>query len=272
MSSVIEALRKMPPIVYALDFDGVLCDSAHESSRTALLAAKAQWPHLDLPSTPTSTFQEPLITALRAVRPAIETGYENVLLGRLVAEAPIDALHESFVQPVLDDWESLRLELMERWEVTRDDLIETFGRIRDQWIEGDTPSWVSANKFFPGVIDAVNFASVPVYIITTKQKRFAHLLLSSSGAKISEDNIFGLGMGSKIEILKKLIKKHPGCEVVFVEDRYETLEKVTLSMLGQPLQLFLATWGYNTDKIKNVASKHPFISLLDLPSFVNKFQ
>lgn len=63
-----------------------------------------------------------------------------------------------------------------------------------------------------------------------------------------------------------------GKTICFVEDRYETLEAVSLSMLGQPLKLFLASWGYNTDAVRNVADKHPFIDLIDLPTFVNKLQ
>lgn len=89
---------------------------------------------------------------------------------------------------------------------------------------------------------------------------------------VSEENVFGLGSGSKISILKKILAlpENKGKKLMFVEDRYETLEAVSLSMLGQPLELYLATWGYNTEKTRNVAKKHPFINLLDLDSFVAK--
>lgn len=66
--------------------------------------------------------------------------------------------------------------------------------------------------------------------------------------------------------------QNAGKQVCFVEDRYETLEAVSISMLGQPLQLYLATWGYNTEKIRKTAEKHPFISLIDLTTFVSNFQ
>lgn len=86
--------------------------------------------------------------------------------------------------------------------------------------------------------------------------------------------MFGFGTGSKISVLKKLIAmpENAGKTVCFVEDRYETLEAVSLSMLGQPLDLYLASWGYNTEKIRKTAGKHPYINLLDLPTFVSKFQ
>lgn len=91
---------------------------------------------------------------------------------------------------------------------------------------------------------------------------------------IPEDHIYGLGSGTKISVLKELIKNPDlkGKSICFVEDRYETLEKVSISMLGQPLQLYLAMWGYNTAETKKTAEKHPFIQLLDLPTFITKFQ
>lgn len=91
---------------------------------------------------------------------------------------------------------------------------------------------------------------------------------------IPEDNVFGYGTGSKIAIIKNIfaMPEHKGKKVVFVEDRYEMLEEASLSLLGTPLDLYLATWGYNTEKTREVADRHPFINLLDLPTFVSKFQ
>lgn len=128
---------------------------------------------------------------------------------------------------------------------------------------------------FPSVVDALNSANGPVYIITTKQTRFCLLLLQRNGvSSVPAENVFGLGSGTKISILKKIIAmpENKGRKVMFVEDRYETLEAVSLSMLGQPLELHLAAWGYNTEKTRNVAKRHPFISLLELDSFVTKLQ
>lgn len=261
----------MTSLIYALDFDGVICDSARETSITALLSAKAKWPHLDLPSSPHADIPESLINSLRRVRPVIETGFENVLLGRLVAETPANDLVDGFEKPVLKNWADMREELMEKWDLDKDDLVQLFGKVRDSWIENDIDSWIEANRPYPDVVDALNRSSMPVYIITTKQKRFASLLLNRFGVNnIPEENIFAFGMGSKISVLKKIIAmpQNAAKKVLFVEDRYETLEKVSLSMLGQPLELFLATWGYNTESTRSVADRHPFIELLELPQFV----
>ncbi|KAI0563812.1 HAD-like protein [Gracilaria domingensis] len=193
---------------------------------------------------------------------------------RMVAEADQQKLDEQFIEPVMENWPGIRDARMEEWDLDKEDLVRVFGSVRDKWITNDQLSWLTANKFFPDVVNAINSATGPVYIITTKQTRFAHLLLEHNKAKIPLDHIYGFEKGSKISVLKELIAMpdNRGKQVVFVEDRYETLEKVSLSMLGQPLQLFLATWGYNTQQVREVAEKHPFITLLDLPTFVNKFQ
>lgn len=140
----------MSPFIYALDFDGVICDSVEESSKTALMAAKSQWPHLALPSTCADDFPPQLLSALCVVRPVVETGFEYVLLARLCAEIKADCLDEEFVQPVLRDWATLRDEAMERWDVSRDDLVNTFGSARDRWIAQDEDSWAVSNKMYVG--------------------------------------------------------------------------------------------------------------------------
>lgn len=259
------------PIIYALDFDGVICDSVGESSETGLRSAKAQWPHLNLEP----PFADHMLNAMATIRPVVETGYENVLLARLVATTTPHTVDADFVQPVLNDWANLRENVMAEWNVSNTELVDVFGRVRDEWIERDQSAWASANRIFPGVVDALNFATAPVFIVTTKQTRFVQLLLKANGiARIPDDRIYGLGTGTKTSALKSILAlpHSKGKSICFVEDRYETLEAVSLSMLGQPLQLFLASWGYNTEATQAVAQKHPFIHLLDLPTFVHKLQ
>lgn len=136
-------MQSSPNIVYALDFDGVICDSVTESSQTALKAAAKQWPHLAIPTSP---FPPHMLTALRDVRPVIETGFENVLLARLVADTTAHTADTAFVQPVLREWQTMRDRLMQEWAVTKDELVECFGSVRDEWIESDLNSWIDANR------------------------------------------------------------------------------------------------------------------------------
>lgn len=76
---------------------------------------------------------------------------------------------------------------------------------------------------FPGTVDAINFSSRPVYIITTKQTRFALALLAAAGvsaAKVPPERVFGHGSGSKIATLNKILSmpENAGCHIQCVGD------------------------------------------------------
>jgi hypothetical protein len=113
----VRAAASSSPItdLYALDFDGVVCDSvgesaqaawlvrspacplrsrpvveqlltAHPHARTPAQAAEKLWP--DVFATPAAAAQRGrVLEEMRRVRPVIETGYENVVQARLLLEA-----------------------------------------------------------------------------------------------------------------------------------------------------------------------------------------
>lgn len=135
-------------VVYALDFDGVICDSVGESSETGILAAKSLWPNLQFDQDASGRPALWLLNAMRAVRPVIETGFENVLLARLLSEIDEASVQKSFVDPVLDDWPELREETLEKWGESKERLVEIFGSTRDLWIEQDVDAWIGANRMY----------------------------------------------------------------------------------------------------------------------------
>ncbi|KAJ6328658.1 hypothetical protein OIU77_010361 [Salix suchowensis] len=167
--------------LYALDFDGVLCDSCGESSLSAVKAAKVRWP--DLFDTVDSTLEDWVADQMHFVRPVVETGYENLLLVRLLLEMRIPSIRKSSVAEgltvdgILENWSKLKPVIMEEWVENRDALVELFGKVRDEWMDNDLATWIGANRFYPGVPDALKFASSSIYIVTTKQSRFAAALL-----------------------------------------------------------------------------------------------
>lgn len=131
-------------VVYALDFDGVLCDSVTESSQTALRAAERLWPHLKT----SHPYSSQLLNALREIRPVIETGFENALLARLAIESSPSTIEEDFVRPVLNDWPSIRDSVMSEWDVSKEQLVQVFGDTRDEWIANDIDSWIASNRMY----------------------------------------------------------------------------------------------------------------------------
>lgn len=136
------------PVIYALDFDGVICDSVVESSETGIVAAKSLWPDLQFELDASGRPAQWLLDAMRAVRPVIETGFENVLLGRLLSEVIQTTVQNNFVDLVLEDWVGLRDDVMEEWGESKERLVEVFGASRDLWIEKDIDAWINANRMY----------------------------------------------------------------------------------------------------------------------------
>nr|CAD1836015.1 unnamed protein product [Ananas comosus var. bracteatus] len=246
--------------LYALDFDGVLCDSCGESSLSALKAAKIRWPSL-FNQVKLST-EEWIIDQMHILRPVVETGYENLLLVRLLLEIQIPSIRKSSVadglsiQAILENWLQLKPVIMKEWNEERDALIDLFGKVRDEWIRNDFSGWIGANRFYPGVADALRFSSSEVYIVTTKQSRFAEALLRElAGVNIPSERIYGLGTGPKVEVLKQLqsMSQHDGLKLHFVEDRLATLKNVIKDPALDQWNLYLGRWGYNTEKEREEA-------------------
>jgi phosphoglycolate phosphatase-like HAD superfamily hydrolase len=328
--------------VYALDFDGVLCDSVEELSRCAYYAALVAFPEqLEAPrwtghgglrelddkeredvaisectdpemrgrTPPPATAaaaatQRPepipesvwnatppawLLEKMRKLRPYIETGYESILLVRmLIEERLVSERGERRPRPltvgeIAANWKSvLHDRLLRDWKLEPASLVELFGAVRDAWIARDRASWLSLNAIYPGVTDALNLSQEPVYVVTTKQERFVSLILEHAGIRpdrIPATHIYGLDRGqTKITAIKEILRaeqeKHVNASrkviVHFVEDRLESLEAASISLLGAPVTYHLATWGYNDPAQRARAEKHPFIELLDLPTFTMK--
>ncbi|CAL1397786.1 unnamed protein product [Linum trigynum] len=266
--------------LYALDFDGVLCDSCGESSLSAVKAGKLRWP--DLFTAMDSATEEWIVAQMYTVRPVVETGYELLLLVRLLLEIRVPSTRTSSVaegltvDAILESWMKIKPVVMEEWgEQNRDELIEFFGKVRDEWLETDFTTWIGANRFYPGVPEALKFASSTIYIVTTKQGRFADALLRElAGVTIPPERIYGLGTGPKVEVLKQLQKRpeHQGLNLHFVEDRLATLKNVIKEPELDGWNLYLGNWGYNTRKEREEAESIPRIQLLHLSDFTKKLK
>ncbi|XP_071717372.1 uncharacterized protein [Rutidosis leptorrhynchoides] len=265
--------------LYALDFDGVLCDSCGESSISAVKAAKVKWPELF--TTVDSSMEDWIVDQMHVVRPVVETGYENLLLVRLLVEIRIPSLRKSSVadgltiEGILENWSGIKPVIMEEWNENREELVDLFGKVRDEWIEKDLATWVGANRFYPGVPDALKFASSQLYIVTTKQGRFADVLLRElAGVTLPPERIYGIGSGPKVEVLKMLQKQaeHQGLTLHFVEDRLATLKNVIKEPELNGWNLYLGDWGYNTQKERDEAATYSRIHLLQLSDFSKKLK
>jgi len=247
--------------VFALDFDGVLCDSAPEGAVTAWRAGQRIWPEWQGAAPPAACAER-----FVRLRPALETGYQMPLLMKLVFDQVGDA-------EVLARFVPLCEELMAAQGLTRMQLGDLFGEARDEWIARDTAGWLGSHRFYPGVIDRLREALVsnPVYILTTKQERFSWQLLEAGGAAVPRERIWGLERNiSKSRMLELVMAEpaHRGSRVHFVEDRVETLIEVAKNPLLDEVHLYLADWGYNTPAQRELARRHPRITLWSLDRFL----
>ncbi len=232
--------------IYAFDFDGVICDSAVETSITGWKAAQSIWAEMSSPPAPLPSQQ--LINDFREVRPLLETGYEAILIMRLLyLGEPIAELCESY--------EPLIKELIQQEALQTDSLKKLFGETRDRWIVENKQEWLTMNPLFPSVIEKLHTLTDRTwYVITTKQERFVKLILQANKIHIEDDQVFGMDRQmSKQDTLSHLQDKHPNQGIIFIEDRLQTLQDITENTELNKISLQLVSWGYNTHEDREVA-------------------
>lgn len=243
----------MSDCLYALDFDGVICDSAVETGMTGWKVACSLWS--DMPE----TMPESVAEGFKLVRPIMETGYEAILIVRMLFEG-------STVDRLLNNFSSAVAQLLRRDQLSIDDLKQAFGQTRDQWIEQNLSEWIQMNPLFEGIANKLRqIDSKSCFIITTKQERFVHQIFQANSISIPEAQVYGLDRKlSKQQILTDLIRTHPEHRIVFVEDRLPTLINVINDSRLNKVELYFADWGYNTEQDKQIASESSKINMLSL--------
>ena len=250
--------------VWALDFDGVVCDSCGESALSAWKAATELWP--DFFTTPDALAKkQQVVEDMRAVRPVVETGYENVVQVRCLLEGVTPA-------DMLKNWSTMLPEYMSKWDLDRSSLVELFGKTRDDWIAADLDGWLAPNRIYPGVAEAMDQLMVEheVYIVTTKQARFTEMILERMAfIDFPSDRIYSQTVSGrpKTEVLQMLQERHPGTRYHFVEDKYSTLKKVEKDPALDAWNLYLVDWGYNVQAERDDATASDRINMVDIAQF-----
>jgi phosphoglycolate phosphatase-like HAD superfamily hydrolase len=246
-------------VVYALDFDGVLCDSAVETGVAGWKAAIQLW--ADMPATDIPP--RAMTDQFRQFRPQLETGYETIIFMRL--------LHEGMaLESLMANFEHEKQLFLTRYNLDPDDLKQLFGQTRDHWINQDEQQWVNLNPLFSGVAEKLKRLEnqSPWYIVTTKQERFVKQILEANQITLPVERIFGLDRNaSKETILTELLQTHQHTQLFFVEDRLPTLLKVANNPQLKSIKLMLASWGYNT-ALERQGLDSCAIELVDLEAFL----
>ena len=250
------------PDILALDFDGVLCDGRAEYLESSWRVYREIWKasEVDL---------EALRPRFYELRSVIETGWEMPLLLRSLHEGTSDTR-------ILEDWSSVVSEMLEKYGLTPQEMARWLDEKRDRWLEADPDDWLAHHEFYQGAIarlEAIlNQQTTQVYIITTKEGRFTKTLLDQQGISFPPDQIIGKEVKQpKRKTLTTLLVNRDRASLWFVEDRLPTLLSVADSAELQSVQLFLATWGYNTARSRSFAAENQQIRLLTLNQFQQDF-
>jgi phosphoglycolate phosphatase-like HAD superfamily hydrolase len=247
--------------IFALDFDGVLCDSVHESAVTAWRAGRHIWPqgrNMD----PPDEFVERFVK----LRPVVETGYQTLLLMGLIGREPDDAI-------IMAQFPELSAQLLKETNVSAQQCARWFGEARDAWIAEDLAGWLSHQGFYPRAMEKFKETLItnPVFIVTTKQERFVAALLKGWDVAFPRERILGLERGKPKEAILEGLLAQPQWQAGrwhFVEDRLETLLRVADHKPLAAVHLYLADWGYNTEAARNFARQHPSITVWNQKSFL----
>jgi len=244
--------------IYALDFDGVICASATETAISAWKSAAQIWDDISTPLPSKSHIEQ-----FCQVRPVMGTGYESIMITRLLHD-------DESVSSIMANYQQKTQQVIDSHGLNVDQLKQLFGQTRDQWIQENRAEWIEMNPLFPGIKEKLqNLSKQGIwYIVTTKQERFVKKILTANQVELPADRILGLDRKmSKEVILTHLIQQHPAQTLLFVEDMLSTLLRVQNNDTLKSVKLALATWGYNTEQDKILAKEHD-IELIERDQFL----
>jgi len=253
------------PKLLALDFDGVICDTVREGCRSAWQVCREFLP-LDGDVPPPE-----LASLFVRLRPVVEHGWEfPVLVLSILDGIPEATIWEAFQT-------TCRERVLEKYRVTPRQLAARFDAVRDRAIAKSLDDWLADQGLYPGMaarLRAVLAGGITLYVITTKEGRFAHTLLETHGVTMPLDRVWGKEQARpKPELLRVLAKTHGLAyrDIWFVEDRLKTLQAVAREAPLADVGLYLALWGYVMPTDRDKVAADPRIVPISLEQFCQDF-
>jgi phosphoglycolate phosphatase-like HAD superfamily hydrolase len=253
------------PKILALDFDGVLCNSVYEGLLSAWRVYRDLWG-----GTGDGPPPEVAATYVR-LRPALEIGWEFPIVLRAILEGIPE---ETLLREFQTTWRS---RMLEEHHLSQAELAARFDAARDAWIQKDLASWLACQHLYPGIADrlkALLQSDVQVFVLTTKEGRYAHLIMGRSGVTFPAERIWGKERDRPKADLLRVLRQERGVnygDIWFVEDRLQTLRSVQNQADLGAVGLFLATWGYTTPAEQAEVATDPRIRPLSLVQFCGEF-
>jgi phosphoglycolate phosphatase-like HAD superfamily hydrolase len=235
--------------VLALDFDGVLCDSAREAYRVAVETYAGEPPGPPLP-------------AGAAADAALYAGFlEAMPLGNRAEDYAVvlAALAGGVALPDQAAYDAFRATLAQgRLRAFH----RAFYRVRAAWAERDPAGWLAEMRPYPGLGALLRrrAGEARLAIATAKDRASVRRLLASFGLAdlFAEDFVLDKEAGEKKRDHVLTLAARAGCPpgaVTFVDDKVNHLEDV--APLGA--RCVLAAWGYNGPRERRIAEARGFL-------------
>jgi len=230
-------------MIYALDFDGVICDSIHECFHNTYRTFRLVRSELDLPTQPKTVWREKFYAHRGLVRPS----RNFYLLWNLIIENLEIASSTIEFETHTVDYEDILI-LFD----------EEFMSIRKEQLDGDPQAFLLQNPLFPAVKEIWGELPRPLYIVTAKDERITKLILEYNGLNV--DGVFGKGTGHKYQTLLRLAKSHKVAvsSVYFVDDNPEYVNEAD----SKGIKTALSNWGYGPYGLQQGKSLDSFEQVL----------
>jgi phosphoglycolate phosphatase-like HAD superfamily hydrolase len=242
--------------VLALDFDGVICDSAGEAFVVAVRTFAEIFP------------EHPLGAGAERRRELLARFVESMPFGNRAEDYAVLLAAIARAQPLADQaaYDAFRASL----EAARlRSFHKRFYQVRAAWSEADPAGWLVRLGLYPGIAALLRRRAndVRLAIATAKDRGSVRAILAAHGiADLFPDGfVLDKEAGEKKRTHVTKLATQVGCapaEVTFVDDKVNHLEDV--AALGA--RCVLAAWGYNGARERRIAEAHGFL-VCDLDDF-----
>ena len=175
------------PRLLALDFDGVICDTVHEGCRSAWQVCR------DLVTLEGEVPPPELAAVFVRLRPVLEHGWEFPVL----VLAILDGIPEATIWDTFQT--TCRQRILDKYRVTPKEFAARFDAARDRTIARSLDDWLAGQGLYPGMAErlcAIQQSGLRMYVVTTKEGRFAHKLLETHGVRLPRGPGVGQGAGT----------------------------------------------------------------------------
>lgn len=242
----------------ALDFDGVICNSAPENAAVAWRICRKLWK---------DTFPQREITAADVesfcrIRPYLETGFQGSLMTWMLNSGYSE--RECSVE-----FAACQDKALAACGYARQELKAALGAERDAWLAAEPEGWFAHNHLYDGAASLLRHilaerSDIRLIVLTTKEDRFVKAIMKRWEVPFPHENIFGLErINVKEETLAGLMAEGAYDDVRFIEDRVETLVRFQKVPALRKVGLYFAKWGYSTHEQKETAAGNPGIRCID---------